>query len=191
MVAQRTGRQGGPLRTVEQYLELEQHSAVKHEYHDGYVYAMAGGSQAHSQIAGNVYSLLRVGVRGSDCRALNPDRKMRYSPRDYVYADAVVTCDARDRVPGQDWISYPTLIVEALSPSTEQHDRGGKFEDRKSISTFREYVLVEYTRRAVQVWRRDDTGLWTPASYGPAGDVPLTSVALTLPMDLIYEDSGL
>jgi Uma2 family endonuclease len=75
-----------------------------------------------------MYALLRPGVRGSGCRALNPDIKIRQSPDDFVYADAVVTCDPRDDAPGQDWIDDPTLVVEVLSPSTERYDRAGKFE---------------------------------------------------------------
>jgi Uma2 family endonuclease len=71
----------------------------------------------------------------------------RQSPDDYVYADAVVTCDPRDDVPGQDWIDYPTLVVEVLAPSTERYDRAGKFEGYKNSPAFREYVLVEYRRR--------------------------------------------
>lgn len=184
-------QQVGPLWTVEQYLTLERYSPVKHEYHDGYVYAMAGGSQAHSQIAGNVYALLRVGVRGSGCRALNPDIQIRQSADDYVYPDAVVTCDSRDNVPDRAWIEHPMLVVEILSPSTERHDRGDKFEGYKNIAAFREYMLVDYRRREVAVWLRDDSGAWTLTTYESGEDVALTSVALTLPMDLIYEDSGL
>ena len=187
MVAQ----QVGPLWTVEQYLQLERYSTVKHEYHNGYVFAMAGGSQAHSQIAVNIVALLRVGVRGSGCRALNSDIKIRQSPDDYVYADAVVTCDPRDHVPGQEWIDYPTLMVEVLSTSTARHDRGDKFEGYKNIPTFREYVLVKYRRREVEVRRRGDIGTWTATTYGPHDDVVLESAAITLPMDLIYEEIGL
>jgi Uma2 family endonuclease len=83
------------------------------------------------------------------------------------------------------------LIVEVLSPSTERHDRGDKFEGYKAVPTFREYVLVEYRRREVELWRRDDTGAWTATTYGPDGDVKLDSLTLELPLDLIYEDSGL
>ncbi len=186
MVAQ----QSGPLWTVEAYIELERYSTVKHEYHDGYVYAMSGGSQAHSQIAGNVYALLRAGVRGTGCRALNPDMKIRQSPTDYVYADAVVTCDPRDNVPGQDWIDYPTLIVEVRSPSTERHDRADKFEGYKGIPSLREYVLVEYRRQEVEVWRREEKDVWSAQVYGAGDAVVLLSHALTLPIELIYEDSG-
>jgi Uma2 family endonuclease len=181
----------GPIWTVEQYLVLERHSTVKHEYHGGSVYALGGGSQAHSQLAANVLTLLRTGVRGAGCRALNPDIKIRQSPDDDVYADAVVTCGPRDDVPGQDWIDYPTQVVEVLSPSTERYNRSGKFEAYRNIPTFREYVLVEYRRREVEVWRCDAAGTWTATTYGPAEDVVLDSVALTLPRDLSYEDSGL
>jgi Uma2 family endonuclease len=183
--------QVGPLWDVEQYLRLERYSNVKHEYHNGYVYAMAGGTQAHSQIAGNIYTLLRAAVRGSGCRTLNSDIKVQQSPEDYVYADAVVTCDPRDAVLSQDWISYPSLVVEVLSKSTARDDRGAKFERYKSIPTLREYMLIEYRRREVEVWRHDESGTWIATIYGPEVDVVLTSLALTLPMDLIYEDSGL
>lgn len=187
MVAQ----QVGPLWTVEEYLDLERYNTVKHEYHGGFVYAMAGGSQAHSQISGNVYALLRADVRGSGCRALNPDIKIRQTQGDYVYADAVVTCDQRDNVPGQDWIDHPIVIVEVLSPSTERHDRGDKFDGYSNIASFREYLLIEYRRREVEVRRRDEDGAWTSTTYRQGDDVMLESIALTLPMDLIYEDSGL
>jgi Uma2 family endonuclease len=187
MVAQ----QLGPHWTVEQYLALERRSPVKHEYHGGYAYAMAGGSQAHSQIAVNIVTLLRTGVRGSACRVLNADIKIRQTPADFVYPDAVVTCDPRDDVPTREWIAYPTLVVEVLSKSTAKHDRGDKFEGYKAIPSFREYVLVEYRRREVTVWRRDEAGTWSATTYGPGEDVVLESLALVLPMDLIYEDSGL
>ena len=108
-----------------------------------------------------------------------------------MYPDAVVTCDPRDDLLSQDWIDYPTLIVEVLSPSTERHDRGAKFERYKNIPTFREYVLVGYRQRTVEVWCRDDGGTWTSTTFGPPDEVTLASVHFTLLMDQIYEDNGL
>lgn len=143
MVAQ----QVGPLWTVEEYLNLERHSNVKHEYHQGHVYAMAGGTQEHSLIAVNVCTLLRAAVRGSICRAFNSDIKIRQTLEDYVYADAVVTCDRRDNVPGQDWIDYPTLVVEVVSPSTERHDRSDKFDGYQQIPTAAAYPFSSIVRR--------------------------------------------
>jgi Uma2 family endonuclease len=78
-----------------------------------------------------------------------------------------------------------------LSPSTERHDPGDKFEGYKNIPTFREYVVVESRRREVEVWHRDDTGRWITTVCGAGNNVALTSLALTLAMDVIYEDSGL
>ncbi len=83
------------------------------------------------------------------------------------------------------------MVVEVLSPSTERHDRGDKFEGYKNIPTFRAYILVEYRRREVEVWRHDGTGAWAGVTYGPGDDVALDILALSLPMDLIYEDSRL
>lgn len=188
MVAQ---SQEGPFWTVEQYLDLEEHSTIKHEYHAGQVYAMAGGTQAHSIIAVNAASLLRAAVRGSGCRAFNSDMKVRQSLEDYVYPDASVTCDPNDIHPGQVWIDYPTLVVEVLSSATARHDRGDKFDGYKQIASLREYLLIESRRREVEVWRRDDAGLWRRTAYAPAEDIVLTSVPLTLSMDQLYEDSGL
>jgi Uma2 family endonuclease len=187
MVAQ----QAGPLWTAEQYLELERSSSVKHEFHGGYVYAMSGGSQAHSQIAGNVYALLRACVRGTPCRALNSDIKVRQSQDDYVYPDAVVTCDPRDLQPGQDWIAYPTLIVEVLSPSTERHDRGDKFDGYRAIPTFREYLLIASRNIAVELRRRDDAGHWPVVTCDAGDTIPLSSVSPAMPMHAIYVDSAL
>ena len=78
-----------------------------------------------------------------------------------------------------------------LSPATGRNDRGDKVAGSRTIPTCRAYVLVAFRRREVAVWRRDDTGAWSSTTDGPRDDVALTSVALTLPMDLIYEDSGL
>lgn len=180
----------GPIWTVEQYLALERYSTIKHEYHRGYVYAMAGGTQSHNLIGGNAYAQIRAAVRGTGCRAFTSDIKVRQSPEDYVYPDVVVTCDPRDNAPGQDWIAFPTLVVEVLSRSTAGYDRGGKFDDYKGIATLREYVLIEYSRRAVEVWRRDNEGGWTSTVYGPDGAVPLTTLDLTFTFAAIYEDSG-
>ena len=183
--------QFGPVWTVEQYLEMESQSPIKHEYHGGYVYAMSGGTQAHSLIALNIASLLRSATRGGSCRVFNADVKVRQSAEHYVYPDVVVTCDARDYAPSRVWVEYPILVAEVLSKSTERHDRGDKFAGYKRISTMREYVQVGYKRREVEVRRRIDAEDWTVSSYGPGGEVTLESVSLTLSLDQIYEDSDL
>ena len=87
--------------TVDEYLRLELESPVKHEYVDGHVYAMAGGTQAHSELGVVAVALLRTLVRGGPCRAFNSDLKVHVSPRIYFYPDASVSCDPRDRHTGE------------------------------------------------------------------------------------------
>ncbi|HEV7214364.1 MAG TPA: Uma2 family endonuclease [Chloroflexota bacterium] len=180
----------GPFWTVEQYIDMEEHSTVKHEYHSGQVYAMAGGAQAHSLIAVNLIGLLRDGVRGSGCRAFNSDIKVRQPREDYVHPDAAATCEPSDVRPDQVWIDYPVLVVEVLSRHTERHDRGDNFDGYKQVASLREYVLVESRRREVEVWRRDEPGSWRRTTYAPGENVVLSSVSPTVSMDVLYEDSG-
>jgi Uma2 family endonuclease len=170
---------------------MERQNSVKHEYHSGYVYAMSGDTLAHNLISGNVHRLLRIAGGGGPCQAFIADIKVRQSKDNYVYPDIVVTCEARDFALGRDWIDYPALVVEVLSRSIERHDRGDKFEGYKQIPTLREYVLISYKRREVEVRRRIDADDWTVLTYGPGSELTLESVGLTLSLDAIYEDSGL
>ncbi len=101
-----------------------------------------------------------------------------------------VSYGPRDDVLERDWIEHPGLIVGVLSRSTEKHDRGDKFEGYKDLASLQDYVLVEYKRQAVEVWRRGAAGQWTVTSYEPGQDVSLQSVSATMSLDLICEDSG-
>ena len=131
------------VMSVEGYLESERHSAIKHEYVDGHVYALAGETRAHGVIAVNVTSLLRSALRGGPCRVYNSDVKVQLTETRYVYPDVSVGCDERDRLnDDEDVVRYPTVVVEVLSSSTEAYDRGAKFALYRSSEVLREYVLV-------------------------------------------------
>lgn len=108
--------------TPEEYLQLEETSPIKHEYINGYAYAMAGATDAHVTVAGNLFALLRNHVRGSGCRVYIADMKARIeSLNRYYYPDVMVTCDQRDQeTPNHK--RFPCLIVEVLSNSTEAFD---------------------------------------------------------------------
>jgi Uma2 family endonuclease len=115
--------------TPDEYLQLEAESTVKHEYVDGEVFAMAGASDVHVTIAGNLFALLRSHVRGTNCRVYIADMKARVEARNcFYYPDVMVTCDERDRATST-YKRFPKLIVEVLSDSTEAFDRGDKFTD--------------------------------------------------------------
>lgn len=177
--------------TVEEYLHLEQESPVKHEYVGGHVYAMAGGTQAHSELGVIVAALLRSLVRGTDCRAFNSDLRVNVSPHIYFYPDASVSCDPLDRRPGAREIRHPTLVVEVLSPSTADYDRGEKFDLYRTGESLREYLLVDSRRIAIEVRTRSQDGTWTTHTYGPGETVQVSSLDATVSVDAFYEDVAL
>src|SRR2546423_14289033 len=126
------------VMSVEEYLESERHSAVKREYVDGHVYAMAGGTRAHGVIAVNVTIALGNHLRGGPCRVYNSDVKVQLTETRYVYPDVSVGCDERDRLnDDEDVVRYPTVAVEVLSSSTEAYDRGAKVALYRSTETLR------------------------------------------------------
>lgn len=160
----------------EDYLADEATRPNKHEYRDGYVYAMAGGTDAHVTIALNCWALLRGHLRNRNCRAYALDMKARIEALNcYYYPDVMVTCDERDR-PTSLFKRYPCLIVEVLSEATEAFDRGDKFADYRQIESLQEYVLISQTRLQVEVFRRNEEGLWVLHPYGKGDRVSLTSV---------------
>lgn len=179
-----------PTLSVEEYLELEANSAVKHEYLDGHAYAMAGGTVDHGVIAVNVLAVLRAQLRGGPCRLFNSDVKVRLSPSRFVYPDASVSCDRRDQTDGQaQFISYPRLIVEVLSPRTAEYDRGDKFGMYRALGSLETYVLVASERRAVEVRTRQVDGAWATTSFGPNDEVALPSIDCCCPVAAFYEDT--
>jgi len=153
--------------TPEDYLQLEAESAVKHEYLDGDIYAMAGANDAHVTIAGNLFALLRSHVRGSGCRVYIADMKARLEARNrFFYPDVMVTCDPRDQATA-DYKRFPKLVIEVLSDSTEAFDRGDKFADYQTLESLEEYVLINTRHQRVECFRRNDAGLWVLQYYTP------------------------
>jgi Uma2 family endonuclease len=175
--------------TPEEYLALEEKSPVKHEYIDGYIYAMAGALDPHVTIAGNIFALLRNHVRGSGCRVYISDMKARIeSLNRFYYPDVMVTCDQRDQETAG-YKRFPCLIVEVLSDSTEGFDRGDKFADYQILETLQEYVLINTKKPRVECFRRNDQGLWVLQSYaGEESSFQFHSINFEGTMTELYED---
>jgi len=171
--------------TVEEWRELERQSEIKHEYIDGRVYAMAGGTLDHSQISNNVVRTLEDVLGERPCRVYNSDAAARLSPTCYTYPDATVTCDERDRGRVTE-VQSPRVVVEVLSDSTEARDRGKKFRSYRACPVVQEYVLVATKYQSVEVYRRTPDGWATYHEYGPGDDVELTSIAVTFPLAVLY-----
>lgn len=181
-----------PLMSVDEYLELEENSTVKHEYIDGHVYAMAGGTVDHGVIAVNTVAFLRPLLRGGPCRVYNSDVKVRLAPRRFVYPDVSMSCDERDHTDGRArFINHPRLVIEVLSPTTADYDRGDKFEMYRAVATIEEYVLVDAQQTSIEVRTRQPDGAWRRATYGPSAEIPLASIEATVPVAVFYEDTDL
>ena len=171
----------------EDYLAAEADSPSKHEYRDGEVYAMAGGTDAHNLITGNLYALLRAHLRGGPCRTYFADVKARIETCNcYYYPDVMVTCDPRDAETST-YKRFPKLIVEVLSTGTEAFDRGDKFSDYRHLDSLQEYVLVSQTRPQVEVFRRNPEGLWVLHPYGDGDTLALASVGWSETIAALYE----
>ncbi|MGL5193655.1 MAG: Uma2 family endonuclease [Chroococcales cyanobacterium] len=175
--------------TPEQYLELEIKSPIKHEYIEGEVLAMAGTTDTHNTIAGNLFALIRSHLRGTDCRLYFADVKAYLEQRNcFYYPDLMVTCDFQDRE-NSTYKRFPKLIIEVLSPSTEAFDRGDKFNDYQTLDSLEEYVLVNTKHQRVEVFRKTEEGGWLFQTYTRTeATFTLQSLKLTVSLDEVYED---
>jgi Uma2 family endonuclease len=149
--------------TYAEYLAYERDSGLKHEFDDGEILAMAGGSRRHNALASRVSAALELG-RPAGCVAFQSDQKVRVlATGKATYPDASMVCGPIDGDPADPTgatVTNPTLIVEVLSPSTEQDDRGGKWQHYQLIPTLHEYVLVSQSEPRVEHYRRLPGGGW-------------------------------
>jgi Uma2 family endonuclease len=171
--------------TIDECLAWERASQERHEYIDGYVSLMSGGTADHSALAVNITSTLHALLRGGPRRVYNADMRVQLSPTRYVYPDVSVSCDPRDR--GQiEELQSPSLIVEVLSPGTEAYDRGETFGYYRACPTVQEYVLVNIRRPEIELFRRAGA-FWTLTTYGPEEALDLVSLGVHLPLAGVYD----
>ncbi|MBE9124559.1 Uma2 family endonuclease [Tychonema sp. LEGE 07199] len=174
--------------TPEEYFSWEEKQLERHELIDGRVYAMSGGTQNHSAIAINFLLAIRSHLRGSNCNVFNSDLKVNIlNTPNYTYPDLSVTCDDRDREHPL-YITYPCLIVEVLSDSTEAYDRGKKFEKYRRNPNLVDYVLVSSDEIAIDIYHKNDAGEWVILSYREGERVEFKSINLSLPIEQLYEE---
>ena len=172
----------------EEYLEGERVSPIKHEYRRGHVYAMTGAKKPHIVISVNLTSLLNNHLRDSSCLVLSSDIKVRLEEANcYYYPDVAVTCDARDTNSIEDFILYPSLIIEVLSPSTASFDRGDKFVDYQTASSLQEYVLITQSEIKIECFRLNAEGNWVSQTYRQGDRVELVSANFSCAISEIYQ----
>ncbi len=174
--------------TYAEYLALEETSAEKHHFADGVVYAMGGGSIAHSLLQTRLVVRLGTGLEGGPCVPHGSELRIHLPHLDEAcYADALVVCgpvEVAELDPNA--ATNPTVVFEVLSPSTEAYDRGRKFEKYRGLRSLVEYVLLAQDRAFVEVYRREPDGAWRLHEHRAGAEVVLASVGLRLSVDDLY-----
>jgi Uma2 family endonuclease len=179
-----------PRYSLEEYLVLEEMSNVRHEYLDGQIFAMAGGTPEHAGLCANLIGLLQNALAGRPCRVFTSDMRIRIRATGLdTYPDATVVCGRAERdVEDRNALTNPLLVVEVTSPSTEAYDRGEKLENYKKIPSLREVLIVAHAEPRVDVWRRVSGGEWEVESAGPGGGARLQSLSSELGVAEIYRN---
>lgn len=149
------------------YLTLERASEFKHEFFDGEMFRMSGGTIEHSQIASNVIRALGNSLEDTPCRVLTSDMRIKLPTGHYTYPDATVVCDQPQYEDNyKDVLLNPMIVVEVLSPSTEAYDRGKKFRHFQTCPSLREIVLIAQDRAAVDHFlRQPASGQWLLTTF--------------------------
>ena len=135
---------------------------IRHEFLDGQIYAMAGGTPEHSALVSAVSGELYLQLRGTECRPYNSDLRVRTPSGLTTYPDVTIVCGRTERdLEDKDAVINPIIVIEVLSRTTEQYDRGDKFEHYKTIRSVRQVVLVSHRERAIEVWTCGADNSWS------------------------------
>lgn len=175
--------------TPDEYLTLERASQTKHEYYNGEIFAMSGATKEHVLIVTNLVVELGTQLKMGPCTVYSTDLRVRVAPDGlYTYPDVIVVCDEpRFSDEQDDTLLNPALIIEVLSESTKDYDRGGKFEQYRTIESFVEYLLIAQDRPHVEHHTRQPDGSWLLHETNSLEDtIQLKSVPCSLRMADIY-----
>jgi Uma2 family endonuclease len=178
--------------TPQEYYRLERDSEIRHEYYDGEIFAMAGGTDEHSLIVVNIIGELRQRLKGKPCRPRDPNMRLKIKATGLrTYPDVSVYCgelefDTEDEA--ADTATNPTVVFEVLSRSTERYDRGFKSENYRLIETLRACVLVTQESPHAEMYERQTDGSWRFTEFkGLQAIMPLPALGVELPLSEIYD----
>ena len=175
--------------SAEEYLALDRAAEFRSEFLDGEKIAMSGGSMRHARLGASLSGQFYLALQGSACEAFTSDFRVRLSPRMYTYPDVIVVCGSpmlADEC--QDILVNPTVIVEVLSPSTENYDRGVKFQHYRSLDSLQDYILIAQDQIRIEQYTRGQVDTWTLRDYQNASEALLIeSIGVSVPIASIYE----
>ncbi|NRF65559.1 Uma2 family endonuclease [Aquincola sp. S2] len=168
---------GVPLRklTIAEFLAWERDRPERNEFWRGDVYAMVGGKRGHGRVIANLMRHLGNQLDDTPCQAFSENMKVQVADEAVLYPDVFVTCD-KQFGPDQAVFTAPILIIEVLSPSTQEYDRSRKFAIYRRLPSLREYGLIDPDTRRVEVFRLGDDGLWNLLDMSEQGEFELASI---------------
>ena len=180
-----------PYLTEEEYLEFERNSEIKHEYFDGEIFAMSGASRKHNLIVANVIFSLMSQVRQRPCRVYPSDMRLKIeTTKLYTYPDVMIICGHDELFADnkEDMLLNPDVIIEVLSDSTENYDRGKKFEHYRKIVSLKEYVLISQNTRKIERFLKTEHLRWiSDETDEEHTEIILESVGCALNLDEVYD----
>jgi len=180
--------------TIEEYLEMEEASQDKHEYYKGEVFAMIGFKVPHNIIAVNLLMALGHKLKGKSCRPFNSNQRIHIAKNSlFTYPDISIICGEIKTLNDDNWnVLNPTVLIEILSPSTKNYDRGEKFMLYRDIVTLKEYILVNSETIHIEVFRLNTSNHWELEEYRAVSEVlQLPAVNVSVLLTEIYEGTNL
>jgi Uma2 family endonuclease len=175
----------------EEYLSMERDSQEKHEYFKGEVFAMSGASNAHNDITYNINRIVAPFLHGKGCKLYGSDFRVHIPENTlYTYPDFTIVCGKTETtVSYTDNLTNPIVIIEILSKSTKDYDRGSKFMLYRSIKTLKEYVLIDSTSISVEHFEKHDDKSWRLTEFKQLTDeFVITTINLSIQLKDLYED---
>ncbi len=180
--------------SIEEYLAFERGSQEKHEYYKGEVFAMSGAGRRHNIIFSNLFGEVLINLKGKPCQPFGSDMRLHIPQNTlFTYPDISVYCgEELNEDLDNDNAIKPTVLIEILSPSTRDYDRGGKFKLYREIPSLKEYVLVDTESILVEVFRINQTGHWELEEYkSPESILQCTSLSISVALKDIYRATKL
>ena len=171
--------------TAEEYLQLEKDSPTKHEYFKDEIFAMAGAGPRHNVIFSNLFISIGIQLKGKPCRPYGSDLRIHIPENTlYTYPDVSIICgEIISSKTDPDTAVQPTVLIEILSPSTKNYDRGGKFILYRDIPTLREFIVIDSESISVEAFRINNNGHWELEDYRSIEDIltiPIVNVSISL-----------
>ena len=179
--------------SLKDYLDVEKHSGLRHEFYQGTIFAMAGASQEHNRIVFNMTRSLILQMQGNSCDIFGSDQRVHIPSNSlYTYPDLTIVCDPLI-MSGEEGMSMtnPSVIIEVLSPTTKDYDRTTKFRLYRDIPTFQEYILIDSQSVLVEHHYKDVNGQWICRTSDQFTDsLALKTVDVSVLLSDIYKNTG-